>query len=131
MKVALPSLYGLTASERWFVGTVLGGLAQGCRARGRPALAAVFHALADAVSAPHVPRKIDLESLADLDDGELDDLVRVLQARRGECDRQSATGEAAFYGDVLIGLDDERDRRSRVLAAIDGHMTWYEQHTSL
>jgi hypothetical protein len=131
VKVALPSLSGLTASERWFVGTVLGGLAQGCRARGRPALAAVFHALSDAVSSPRVPRQVDLEPLADLDEGELDDLVRVLQARRGECQRQSAAGEAAFYADVLIGLDDERARRTKVLTALDAAITWYEQHTSL
>ena len=131
MRVALPSLSGLTASERWFVGTVLGGLAQGCRARGRPALAAVFHVLAEAVSSARAPRAIDLDPLADLDDGELDDLVRVLQTRRGECERQGAAGEASFYGDVLIGLDDERARRGKVLAAIDEHMTWYEQHTSL
>lgn len=131
MKVALPSLSGLTASERWFVGTVLGGLAQGCRARGRPALASVFRVLADAVSSPRAPRDVDLGPLADLDDGEVEDLARVLHARQGECGQQGAAGEAAFYGDVLVGLDDERARREKVLAAIDGHMTWYEQHTSL
>jgi hypothetical protein len=131
VKVALPSLSGLSASERWFVGTVLGGLAQGCRARGRPALAAVFHVLAEAVSSARPPRGIELEPLADLDDGELEDLTRVLQARRGECERQGAAGEAAFYADVLVGLDHERERRAKVLTAIDGHMTWYEQHTSL
>jgi hypothetical protein len=131
VKVALPSLSGLTASERWFVGTVLGGLAQGCRARGRPALAAVFHALADAVSSTRAARQADLEPLADLDDGELEDLARVLQARRGECQRQSANGEAALYADVLVGLDDERARRTKVLSALDEAITWYEQHTSL
>jgi hypothetical protein len=131
MKVALRSLGQLSSSERWFVGTVLGGLAQGCRARGRPALADVFRTLSDAVSSAKPPRSIDLEALADLDDGELEDLARVLGARQTECQRQGATGEASFYADVLTGLGTERDRRCKVLAALDNAMTWYEQNTRL
>ena len=131
MKVALGSLGQLSSSERWFVGTVLGGLAQGCRARGRPALAEVFRTLSDAVSSAKAPPSIDLEALADLDDGELDDLARVLSARQTECGRQGATGEAAFYADVLAGLGTEHDRRGKVLAALDDAMTWYEQNTRL
>jgi hypothetical protein len=131
MKVALGSLSQLSSSERWFVGTVLGGLAQGCRARGRPALAEVFRVLSEAVSATKPPRTIDLEALADLDDGELADLARVLGARQTECQRQGAAGEASFYADVLSGLGTERERRGKVLAALDDAMTWYEQNTRL
>jgi hypothetical protein len=131
VKVALRSLGQLSSSERWFVGTVLGGLAQGCRARGRPALAEVFRALSEAVSSAKPPRSIDLEALADLDDGELEDLARVLSARQAECHRQGATGEASFYADVLVALGTERERRGKVLTALDDAITWYERNTRL
>jgi hypothetical protein len=131
VNVALPSLGRLSSSERWFVGTVLGGLAQGCRARGRPALANVFRVLSDTVSSAQPPPHLDVEPLADLDDGEIEDLVRVFKARQGECQRQAANGEAAFYADVLAGLAAERGRREKVLGALDDAITWYERNTSL
>ena len=131
MRVALPSIGQLSSSERWFVGTVLGGLAQGCRARGRPALANVFKALSEAVSSPNPDAELDVEPLADLDDGEIEDLARVLRTRQSECQRQSATGESAFYADVLVGLEAERARRDKVLGALDDAITWYERNTRL
>ena len=121
----------MSAGERRFVGAVMRGLADGCRRRQRTALAGLFDDLAGALIRELVARTVELTTAADLDDGEIDDLVRTLEGRQAACRALGGAGESSFYADVVAALDDELTRRRHVLAGIDAAIDWYERYTNL
>jgi len=97
------------------------------RRDGRDALAGIFEALARAVRAPTQRATLRLETVADLDLADLDSLIEGTTIQRDRERAADCPSRADFFDQLRAGLDEERQRRSAVLSAIDQAMDWYDR----
>jgi hypothetical protein len=101
--------------------------AEQSRRDGRVALAGVFDALARAVSEPGRQTTVRLETVADLDADDLDSLIEGATIQRERESAAECASRAAFFDQLRLGLEAERERRTTVLTAIDAAMDWYDR----
>jgi hypothetical protein len=97
------------------------------RRDGRVALAGVFEDLARAVHGPSSRTIVRLETAADLDSADLDSLIEGTTIQRDRERAADCETRATFFEQLRAGLDEERQRRSRVLSEIDRAMDWYDR----
>jgi hypothetical protein len=97
------------------------------RRDGRTALAGIFGALARAVHAPTEHATVRLETVADLDAADLASLIEGTTIQRERELAARCASRAAFFDQLRAGLDEERQRRTNVLTAIDQAMEWYDR----
>lgn len=119
MRVRMRSLARLTTRDRIILGPAMRAGAQRFGAAGRPALAALFAALADALEATSPDDGIQLDALADLDDAELDQLVEGARANGAREEQAGRPARVAFFHDLQAALHAEGQRRREALAAMD------------
>jgi hypothetical protein len=126
MQGAFPSNADLSDNDREALRDAFAGATGDALEKRRPALAGLFRALGDAVSDPTRPTSIDLETVADLDEEEIESVIAgsTRHADRAASDDQVARG--AFFTQVCSALRDEQRRRREVLARIDQTIAWYE-----
>jgi hypothetical protein len=97
------------------------------RRDGRAALAGIFEVLASAVRASTSDTTVRLETVADLDGADLDSLIEGTTIQRDRERAADCPTRAEFFDQLQDGLDEERQRRSAVLSAIDQAMDWYDR----
>src|SRR5688500_3190239 len=97
------------------------------RRDGRTALAGVFDALAKAGHAPARRTSAPIAPAADLDAADLASLIEGTTFQRDREKAAECDVRAAFFDQLRRGLDEERQRRRKVLSAIDAAMEWYDR----
>ena len=127
MRIELSALASLDDIDRGMLEPAFTTAAEQSRRDGRAALAGIFEALAKAVHAPTRAHGVRLDTVADLDAGDLDSLIEGTTMQRDrELTAECAT-RAAFFDQLREGLDAERKRRTSVLSAIGAAMDWYDR----
>jgi hypothetical protein len=127
VRIELSALARLDEVDRGLLEPAFTTAADQSRRDGRAALAGVFEALARAVHVPTRRTSVRLETVADLDD---DDLLSLIEGTSIQRDRERAAdcpSREAFFEQLRLGLEAERQRRSSVLTAIDAAMDWYDR----
>jgi hypothetical protein len=121
--VPFPSLGDLTPRDRRILGPAMEAAGTAARGEGRPALNALFSALAAALSEPKPGPSVQIDALADLDEAELERQLDGMGRQRSREERDGHAARAAFFADASAALCAERTRRQDVLASMDAALT--------
>jgi hypothetical protein len=122
------SLGVLTGADRRVLAAAMALTAREASGRGRTALADLAGALRAALLAQPIPAAVSLDALADLDDESLEHAASGIAARLVPMVGPLEAGPRAFFDDLARAVRAERERRRRVLSAIDARMVWYDAH---
>lgn len=131
MNVALPSLESLPEGTRLYLRETLIGLARECHKAHKQALGDSFTMLASQLDAGSSSPEVEIESFADLDDGDIEMAKAFVRLQMKRTITERGSEGAGFFADVLAGLSDEEARRRTVLREVDRAMSWYERETRL
>ena len=126
MHASFPSLRDLSPSDRRILAPAFGAAAVAARNQGKRALDCLYSSLTEALLRAPYTDSVALDTLADLDDDELDRLVDGLSVQITREAREGSVAREALFSDLALALSDERRRREETLARLSAAMDWYD-----